>query len=601
MGASGKTCVWGHELTSNVGEPDPGQEGAEMHLQKVERVARAGCLALFSAGLCLAVAGSAAVISRAQKGQVTSEEHPTSAPDGYTIPPSDRQCILRGNRADLACVLRNDPDVKRIRAGDAKYEAQSLAAATSGKLDASQEMVALGALEIYDPRLSVNDNVPCAFCHDPAAGFKSGISFLNESTGGTTPGSVHVSVAGAYPNYRISKRNPQSYVYATFAPQLQYNTTQASFYGGNFWDGRATGYRLGSPAAEQAQSPPVDPDEMANPDTACVVWKLTTGKYKAVFEEVWGLGSLAGITWPGNVAKVCGTPKGAAVFGDNPTPLQLNPRDRTLANQAYDEYGQAARAYEASALVNPFTSKFDYYLAGNASLTAEERAGYKLFDGKGHCNQCHLDGRSSAGIRPDTQDGGIAADVAPLFTDFTFNNLGLPRNTQELPWYYETLPDQSGFTENPFGFRFVDSGIGLFLSGYDGPLPNPQWKSLGAQFEGTFATATVRDVAMVPYPGFVKAYMHNGYLKSLNEVVHFYNTRDVYAYHVTSGHCPAGTTEKVNCWPMPEDPNNLNHQIGNLGLTNQQENEIVAFLKTLTDGYNPKTGEVEPVPYIPNF
>lgn len=106
---------------------------------------------------------------------------------------------------------------------------------------------------------------------------------------------------------------------------------------------------------------------------------------------------------------------------------------------------------------------------------------------------------------------------------------------------------------------------------------------------------------MVPYPGFVKAYMHNGYLKSLKEVVHFYNTRDVYAHRVTSGHCPPGTTEKVNCWPMPEDPNNLNHQIGNLGLTDRQEDEIVAFLKTLTDGYDPKTGRVEPVPYIPNF
>jgi cytochrome c peroxidase len=90
---------------------------------------------------------------------------------------------------------------------------------------------------------------------------------------------------------------------------------------------------------------------------------------------------------------------------------------------------------------------------------------------------------------------------------------------------------------------------------------------------------------MVPYPGFVKAYMHNGYLLSLKEVVHFYNTRDVYAQHVPSGHCPAGTVEKVTCWPMPEDPNNENMTIGRLGLTDAEEDDLVAFLQTLTDGF----------------
>ena len=90
---------------------------------------------------------------------------------------------------------------------------------------------------------------------------------------------------------------------------------------------------------------------------------------------------------------------------------------------------------------------------------------------------------------------------------------------------------------------------------------------------------------MVPYPGFVKAYMHNGYLTSLKEVVHFYNTRDVYLKPVLSGHCPAGTVEKVTCWPMPEDSNNENMTIGKLGLSDDEENDLVAFLETLTDGF----------------
>jgi hypothetical protein len=75
------------------------------------------------------------------------------------------------------------------------------------------------------------------------------------------------------------------------------------------------------------------------------------------------------------------------------------------------------------------------------------------------------------------------------------------------------------------------------------------------------------------------------YIKSLKQLVHFYNTRDVFPFNVTSGHCPAGKPEKVNCWPMPEVTNNEDMTVGNLQLTDQEENQIVAFLKTLTDGF----------------
>src|SRR5256886_3492487 len=88
-----------------------------------------------------------------------------------------------------------------------------------------------------------------------------------------------------------------------------------------------------------------------------------------------------------------------------------------------------------------------------------------------------------------------------------------------------------------------------------------------------------------PGPYFQKEFFHNGYIKSLKQLVHFYNTRDVYPFDVTSGHCPAGTTEKVDCWPMPEVKNNLDMTTGKLGLTDLEENQIVAFLRTLTDGF----------------
>ena len=86
-------------------------------------------------------------------------------------------------------------------------------------------------------------------------------------------------------------------------------------------------------------------------------------------------------------------------------------------------------------------------------------------------------------------------------------------------------------------------------------------------------------------PYFQKGFFHNGYIKSLKQLVHFYNTRDKYPFNVTSGHCPQGTIEKVNCWPMPEVKNNLDMTTGDLGLTDKEEDQIVAFLQTLNDGY----------------
>jgi cytochrome c peroxidase len=504
-------------------------------------------------------------------------------PSFFQMPPADQQCILPGQRLNLQCIIANDPDFKRIRAEEAMLEAQALAAAKSGKLDPYHQVQTLGKLEIFDPNLSVNKNLACSYCHDPAAGYANGASILSVFTGGSNPGSVPITVHGAYPNNRIAKRNPQSYVYAAYFPPLHYNQSQADFYGGNFWDGRATGYKLQNSAAEQGQDPPLDPEEMANPDPACVVWKLSQSKYKFFFEEVFGVGSLQ-IHWPSDVATVCSTPKGAAVLGGNPTPLQLSTSDRTLATKDFDEFAQAIAAYESSDSVSPFTSKFDYFLAGKATLTAHEQNGYDLFRGKGSCNTCHLDGRSSTQL--GGADTGQAASVQPLFTDTTYNNIGLPKNVR-LPWYSEDTPDQWGFTGNPLGFGFTDEGMGLFLDGYYGAPPNLDWGTHLPQFEGKFQTSTARDAAMVPYPGFVKAYMHNGYLTSLKQVVHFYNTRDVYPFPVLSGNCPKGTIEKVTCWPMPEDSNNLNTTIGKLGLTPEEEDDIVAFLKTLVDGFKP--------------
>jgi cytochrome c peroxidase len=308
---------------------------------------------------------------------------------------------------------------------------------------------------------------------------------------------------------------------------------------------------------------------------------------------VWGKGSFD-IKFPLETERICGTPGGAAVFGGSSSPIPLSPEDRTRANMVYDHWGQSIDSYEQSLQVSAFSSKFDAFLKGNYKLTAEETAGLKLFDGKGNCNSCHLDGRGTT-LKPGQTDTGAGASVTPLFTCFGSANEGLPLNPRDAI-YYQTTPDSFGFTGNPLGFGYRDLGLGTFLRSGPGSAPNPNatWTQFAPTADGQMQVSSARDVSMTPPqcptteapgPYFQKAFFHNGYIKSLKQLVHFYNTRDKFKFNVTSGHCPAGTTEKVNCWPMPEVPNNIDMTSGNLGLTEKEEDQIVAFLQTLTDGY----------------
>src|SRR4029077_11692008 len=126
------------------------------------------------------------------------------------------------------------------------------------------------------------------------------------------------------------------------------------------------------------------------------------------------------------------------------------------------------------------------------------------------------------------------------------------------------------------------------------PNPNSQWVQYAPASDGLMQTSTIRNVAMTPPqcptteapgPYFQKEFFHNGYIKSLKQLVHFYNTRDLLGVKVTSGHCPEGTTEKVDCWPMPEVPNNVDMTTGDLGLSDEEENESVAAIPECTDGF----------------
>ncbi len=446
-----------------------------------------------------------------------------------------------------------------------------------------QSIEILGKLMNFDKHISTFQNEACGFCHMPYAAFSGPIPSVN-LTMIAYPGSFH---------FRAGKRTAQRYTYAPYFPALQFNATQGLFFGGNFWDSRATGYVLRNPDSEQAQHPPVDTQELAFPDTACVAFRLSTAEYRPLFEEIFGAGSFD-IKFPHNTEEICGTPGGAAVFGSNTTPIQLSPEDRTRANSVFNHWGEALDAFEHALSVGAFSSKFDAFLHGDATLTADEMAGFNLFNGKGNCNSCHVDGRGTT-LSSGQTDTSTAALVNPLFTCFGSANEGLPLNPRDA-FYYQTTPDFFGLTPNPFGFGYRDLGLGTFLrSGFgSSPNPNQDWIPLGPSVDGQQQVMTARNVAMTPPqcptteapgPYFQKEFFHNGYIKSLKQLVHFYNTRDKFAFPVTSGHCPAGTTEKVDCWPMPEVKNNLDMTTGNLGLSDMEENQIVAFLQTLTDGF----------------
>jgi cytochrome c peroxidase len=450
-----------------------------------------------------------------------------------------------------------------------REEARALQGIDLSRLDRTHRIEKLGKLIFFDRQLSVNRNEACAFCHMPQTGFTGAIQALNLTTV-AYPGSVR---------QRFSQRKPQSVAYAVYAPALHYVASQQNFYGGNFWDGRATGWRTGSAAAEQAERPPINPVEMGFPDTACVVHRLSASPYRKLFERVWGPQAFA-ITWPADVDRVCSVPGGplqqmnakSLEPNENPVVLRLSAVDRGRSHATYDQMAYAVAAYEGSSEVSPFSSKFDAFLAGKMKLSPSEQRGYDLFRGKANCNSCHLDGNGTG-----SNQHTAAADVRPLFTDETPSNLGVPKNPA-LRFYSESKPDRYGYVANPAGRAFIDIGMGGFLSGPNNP--NAAWVKLAPQFEAKVRVPTVRNVDMRPNLSFVKAYMHNGYFKNLKDVVHFYNTRD------TLPRCrPGAPGVNVTCWPAPEDAANMDKTIGALGLSEQEENDLVAFMKTLTDGF----------------
>jgi len=405
----------------------------------------------------------------------------------------------------------------------------------------------LGKLVFRDAELSIGRNQSCASCHAADAGFTSPFEHFN-GKGSVVEGSI----SGRFGNIR-----PPTAAYLTSSPVLhhRYEDGELLFAGGAFLNGRATGKTRGNPVADQVTIPFLNPLEMGLRDSICVVKRVCEPKvaytYGARFKDVWG-SSICEIDWPEGVDAKC------EVSGNR---LALGKKLRPTVERVFDKVAMSLFAYLSSREVNAFSSKYDLFLKGRVGLTEQEKLGQKLFEDKGKCAACHI------------LENGPNGEP-PLFTDFTYDNLGVPRNPDN-PFY-----KMKDF--NKAGFDWVDEGLATALAS------DPFYKkSAGAQ-RGKVKVPTLRNIDRRPSPEFVKAFTHNGYFKSLKGVVHFYNTRD------KKPACPKllmseAEAMRQKCWPKPEIEENVNKdELGDLKLTDAEEDAIVAFMKTLSDGYSPE-------------
>jgi cytochrome c peroxidase len=372
-------------------------------------------------------------------------------------------------------------------------------------------------------------------------------------------------------------RNTPSLMYASFTPPFSMGDGPV---GGFFRDGRA------SSLATQAQQPFTTPFEMANKDASEVVGRLRQSSATLqAFIAAYGEGAL-----------------------DDP---QIALRDMGLALAAFET---------EDAQFHPFTSKFDYWLQGRAQLTAREQTGLELFNnpGKGNCTACH-----------PSQAQGYSSHA--LFTDFTYDNIGVPRN-----W---SIPANTVAAVSPISgaplttivtpvnvpadaeYTYYDLGLcGPFGPAGDDVNPRPNL-SATTSLCGLFKVPTLRNVALT------SPYFHNGVFSTLHQVVEWYVTRDVNnntgnnPNPVPAGpggnpYMPVGTfytaadgtpdLYEYNDLPVEYD---ANVNIGEVPytpptfgggqaptLTAEEIDDIVAFLCTLTDGFDPNNPSAYEVP-----
>jgi cytochrome c peroxidase len=462
---------------------------------------------------------------------------------------------------------------------------------TSYALAANSDPYPLSPIEtlgkyVFWDKISEPDRMACVTCHNPKAGWTFGVAGTNKGT---------VGIPGANP-HTIGFLRPPMNAYASFiddfnGPLCPFGLP--GFCGGNFWDGRSEG---GDPPVFAAT---------ATVHIGTEVFVMANGSYNAGLEAAYGqyLGPVADQAFNPflNILEQNETIEGVCnqVAESRYAPLfavvweePIDCVDRLEIS--YKRIPVALSAYQASDEVNNFTSRRDICLQRELAgidvddtpgefplvcLTDEENYGHDLFyatflkplivDGEvkiSNCGFCHSD----RPLPPPLADTGN--EPFQLYADDGYHNIGIPSNTEIIADGHDPDLGLAGHTGNP-GHR------------------------------GTFKTPSLRNVAKGTGEGFTKAYGHNGWFKSMESIVHFYNTGFIPGATAASfgiTRCPDDVvTEKDalknNCWPAPASDSLLAMPflLGDLGLTLEDEAALIAYLRTLSDTYTPKA----PKPY----
>jgi len=367
----------------------------------------------------------------------------------------------------------------------------------------AQALTALGRKMFLDPSLSASGRQACSSCHDPNDAFGPA------SAAPVEMGGPNLDRPGlrAVPSLRYLQASPAFTEHFYDSEDEGDESVDNGPTGGLTWDGRA------DRGQEQAKIPLLSPFEMANKDESAVVAALSKAAYAQEFK---------------------------AAFGDD---VFERP------DAAFDAAVEALGTFEqSSADFYPYSSRYDAFLAGKATLTTQELRGRALFEdeSKGNCASCHLSEPSNNG-------------EPPQFTDYGLIAVGVPRNP--------AIPANA----DP---AYVDLGL-------CGPL-RTDFKGR-SEYCGLFKTPTLRNVALR------KSFFHNGYFHTLRDAVAFYASRDSDPgrWYPKKGD---GTVDKLDDLPkaywgnLNTDPPFNGRKPGDSpALTDAEIDDIVAFLGTLTD------------------
>jgi cytochrome c peroxidase len=368
----------------------------------------------------------------------------------------------------------------------------------------AEALAALGRAMFADPSLSASGRLACASCHSEADAFGP-------------PNALAVQLAGpdmkqpglrAVPSLKYLEAVPPFTAHFFDSPDEADESVDNGPTGGLTWDGRA------DRGQDQARIPLLSPFEMANADPAAVVARARAAGYGEALERIYG----------------------AAVMDSDEAAF-------VAIVKAFEVFEQDDRTFY------PYSSKYDAYLAGTASLTAAEARGLALFDdpAKGNCASCHISGRGFDG-------------TPPQFTDFGMIAIGVPRNP-EIP---------------------ANADPAYYDLGLCGPL-RTDFKDRD-DYCGLFRTPTLRNVALR------HSFFHNGRFHTLKEVLEFYVQRDTNPERFYP-RAADGSIRKFDDLPAAYqaninfDPPFDRHPGDAPALNDAEIADVIEFLRTLTDGY----------------